>query len=93
MLQVLGVMAEFESAIRNERQKEGVEKARAGGRYQGRLQTIRKEEMVRLIAEGLGSTAVAKKLGIGRASVYRIARADVRPDSGVPSASFAHPRS
>lgn len=74
MLQVLGAMAEFETAIRKERQKEGIEKARAEGRYRGRPQTIRKEEVVRLMAEGLGPTAVAKKLGIGRASVYRIAQ-------------------
>jgi len=71
MLQVLGSMAEFENAIRKERQMEGIEKAKAEGRYKGRPKTIDAEQVKSLIASGLGATAVAKQLGIGRASVYR----------------------
>ena len=88
MLQVLGAMAEFETAIRKDRQKEGIEKARAEGRYRGRPKTIQREEVVRLLAEGLGATAVAKKRGVGRASVYRVAQDGVRPESGVASEPF-----
>ena len=73
MLQLLGSFAEFEAAIRKERQKEGIEKARAAGRYRGRPRSIDEENVRRLLASGLGPTAVAKSLGIGRASVYRVA--------------------
>lgn len=72
MLQILGSMAEFETAIRKERQMEGIEKAKAEGRYKGRPKSIDGDEVKRLVATGLGATAVAKKLGVGRASVYRV---------------------
>lgn len=82
MLQLLGSFAEFEAAIRRDRQMEGIEKAKAAGRYRGRPKTIDAEEVRRLLSSGIGPTAVAKQLGIGRASVYRIAE-DVR-SVGVP---------
>lgn len=72
MLQLLGSFAEFETAIRKERQKEGIEKARAAGRYRGRPKTIDPASIAELEAEGLGPAAIAKRLGIGRASVYRL---------------------
>lgn len=71
MLQLLGSFAEFETAIRKERQKEGIEKAKAAGRYRGRPPSVRPDEIHTLLKSGMGPTAVAKKLGIGRASVYR----------------------
>lgn len=74
MLNLLGCFAEFENAIRKERQREGIEKAKGEGRYKGRPKSIKREEVVRLLAEGLGPTAVAKRLGVGRASVYRVAQ-------------------
>ena len=74
MLNLLGCFAEFENAIRKERQREGIEKAKGEGRYKGRPKSIKREEVVRLLAEGLGPTAVAKRLGVGRASVYRVSQ-------------------
>jgi DNA invertase Pin-like site-specific DNA recombinase len=73
MLQLLGSFAEFEAAIRRDRQMEGIAKAKAAGRYRGRPKTIDAEEVRRLLATGARPTTVAKQLGIGRASVYRIA--------------------
>jgi DNA invertase Pin-like site-specific DNA recombinase len=75
-LQMLGVFAEFETAIRRERQIEGIEAAKARGVYKGRPATIKPAEVAALKAEGLGASAIAKRLGIGRASVYRVAGAD-----------------
>ncbi|MFY7852005.1 MAG: recombinase family protein [Brevundimonas sp.] len=72
MLQLLGSFAEFETAIRKERQKEGIEIARAAGRYRGRPRSIDPDDVRRLLASGMGPTAVAKQLGVGRASVYRV---------------------
>lgn len=74
MLQLLGSFAEFETAIRKERQKEGIEKAKAEGRYRGRPKSIDAQEVRRLLDSGMGPTAVAKALGVGRASIYRVSQ-------------------
>jgi DNA invertase Pin-like site-specific DNA recombinase len=72
-LQMLGVFAEFETAIRRERQLEGIEAAKGKGVYKGRKPSIKPEAIAALKAEGLGASAIAKRLGIARASVYRVA--------------------
>jgi len=72
-LDMLGVFAEFETALRRERQAEGIAAARARGVYKGRRPRIDPAEVRRLRdGEGLGASAVARRLGIGRASVYRL---------------------
>lgn len=70
-LDMLGVFAEFETNLRKERQMEGIAKAKAAGVYKGRPASIEADEVKRLKGEGLGATEIAKRLGIGRASVYR----------------------
>jgi DNA invertase Pin-like site-specific DNA recombinase len=70
-LDMLGVFAEFEMNLRRERQLEGIAKAKAAGVYKGRKPTISGIEIKKLKDEGLGATEIAKRLGIGRASVYR----------------------
>jgi DNA invertase Pin-like site-specific DNA recombinase len=71
-LGMLGVFAEFETNLRRERQLEGIQAAKERGVYKGRKQEIDKEEVLALKQSGLGATEIAKKLGIGRASVYRL---------------------
>ncbi len=71
-LDMLGVFAEFETNLRKERQMEGIAKAKAKGVYKGRKPTIDPAEVFELRAEGIGATEIAKRLKIGRASVYRI---------------------
>lgn len=69
---MLGVFPEFETNLRRERQLEGIAAAKARGLYRGRKPSIHIPPVRRLsIEEGLGATAIAKRLGIGRASVYR----------------------
>jgi len=51
---------------------EGITAAKAKGVYKARPVTIEAEEVAELKAEGLGATAIAAKLGISRASVYRV---------------------
>jgi DNA invertase Pin-like site-specific DNA recombinase len=70
-LDMLGVFAEFETNLRRERQLEGIAKAKAAGAYKGRKPSIDRAAVAQLHAEGLGASAIAAKLGIGRASVYR----------------------
>ena len=70
-LQMLGVFAQFETAIRKERQMEGIAKAKSEGRYKGRAPSVPVDEVRRLKAEGVKPTEIAKRLKIGRGSVYR----------------------
>lgn len=74
MMNVLGSVAEFERSLMLERQREGVAKAKAEGKYKGRKPTARaKADQVRaLLGEGKNPTEVARSLRIGRSSVYRI---------------------
>ncbi len=67
---MLGVFAEFETAIRRERQLEGIAKAKAKGVYKGRKPSVPVDEVKRLKAEGMGASVIAKQLGIARSSVY-----------------------
>ena len=69
---MLGVFAEFETNLRRERQLEGIAKAKAAGIYNGRKPSINVSEIEKLKAEGLGPTEIAKRLNIGRASIYRV---------------------
>ena len=49
-------------------------KSKAEGKYKGRAPTARakSDEVLALKEEGVGATETARRLGIGRASVYRI---------------------
>jgi DNA invertase Pin-like site-specific DNA recombinase len=57
-----------------ERQREGVAKAKAEGKYKGRKSTARAKsaEIIRLAGEGIRREEIAKRLGVGVASVYRV---------------------
>lgn len=70
-LDMLGVFAEFETNLRKERQLEGIAQAKAKGVYKGRKPSIDQAQILELKAAGLGPSAIATKLKIGRASVYR----------------------
>ena len=71
-LDMLGVFAEFETNLRRERQMEGIEAAKKRGVYKGRPKSIDSAEIKLLQGDGLGPSEIAKTLGIGRASVYRL---------------------
>ena len=70
-LDMLGVFAEFETRLRHERQMEGIKKAKEKGVYKGRKQTVDVAKIKELASEGLMKTEIAKRLGVGRATVYR----------------------
>lgn len=74
-LDMLGVFAEFETNLRRERQMEGIAKAKAAGVYKGRIPSIDVAAVKALKAEGIGAAEIARRLGIGRASVYRVLEA------------------
>lgn len=74
MLNLLGSIGQFEREIMLERQREGIAKAKAEGKYKGRAATAKEkgQEVLALHQQGVGATEISKRLGIGRASVYRI---------------------
>lgn len=71
LLGMLAAIAEFETDIRKERQREGIERAKAAGVYKGRKPSVDAAAVRKLHGEGVSPTVIAKQLGIGRASVYR----------------------
>ena len=72
-LDMLGVFSELETNLRRERQLEGIAAAKARGVYTGRKPQIDPAAIQQLRdQEKLGPSAIAKRLGIGRASVYRV---------------------
>ena len=71
MLNILASFAEFETDIRKERQLDGIAKAKAEGKYTGRKPSVPSDEVRKLHSDGVGPAEIARRLGIGRASVYR----------------------
>ncbi|MCS3738242.1 recombinase family protein [Rhizobium sp. BK661] len=76
MLNLLGSIAEFERELMLERQREGIAKAKAEGKYHGRVPTARRktDDILRLKAEGKTVDAITKELGISRSSIFRVLR-------------------
>jgi DNA invertase Pin-like site-specific DNA recombinase len=74
MLTTIGAIASFEREMMLERQREGIAKAKAAGKYKGRAPTARAKsaQVLALKAEGVGPSEIARRLGIGRSSVYRV---------------------
>jgi len=71
-LGMIGVFAEFETNLRQERQAEGIAAARAkGGVYKGRPPNIDTAAVRKLASDGMRPVDIARKLQIGRTSVYR----------------------
>lgn len=86
MLNVLGSVAQFEREIMLERQREGIAKAKAAGKYKGRAPTARAKEarVMALAAQEVSLSEIARQLGIGKASVHRMLKA--KRDGARPSA-------
>jgi len=74
LLNLVGSVSQFEREIMLERQREGVAKARIEGKYKGRKPTARakSEDVITRYKADQNPTDIAKSVGIGRASVYRI---------------------
>lgn len=70
-MNILAAVAQFETALRRERQLEGIAKAKAEGVYKGRKPKIEPTKVRELHAGGMGPAAIARQLGIARCSVYR----------------------
>jgi DNA invertase Pin-like site-specific DNA recombinase len=70
-LSILGAVAEFERSIIKQRQREGIDKAKAKGVYKGRKPTIDKDRILALRDQGHSTYKIAKEMGISRMTVHR----------------------
>ena len=77
MLNLLASISQFEREVMLERQREGVAKAKAEGKYKGRRPTAqaKSDQNLELDRQGLSRERIATQLGIGVASVYRVLKA------------------
>ncbi|MCG8341032.1 MAG: helix-turn-helix domain-containing protein [Cytophagales bacterium] len=70
---MLGIISEFEYHLKRERQLEGIAKAKAAGKYKGRKplsdDIVTKVRVLK--ASGVSPTKIAKKLNMGRTTVYK----------------------
>ncbi len=74
MLTVLAGIAQFEREMMLERQREGIAKAKADGKYRGRRQTPidKRDKVLHLATSGMTKAQIAREVQIGQATVYRI---------------------
>jgi DNA invertase Pin-like site-specific DNA recombinase len=73
LIGMLGAVAEFENNLRRERQRDGIDAAKARGAYKGGKARIDRERVREMLSRGESPSAIARALGINRASVYRLA--------------------
>ena len=74
LVTVLGMLSEMERKFLKERQRAGIDAAKARGVYKGRAPSVSMERLRVLRETGLGPTAISKELGISRIHVHRLLR-------------------
>jgi DNA invertase Pin-like site-specific DNA recombinase len=73
MLNVMGAVAQFEKALINERQREGIAKAKAQGVYaKTRSKKVEPDAILALLSQGKSHSEVAKILGCSTKTVQRV---------------------
>jgi DNA invertase Pin-like site-specific DNA recombinase len=72
VMTVLGMVAQMERRFIKDRQREGIEKAKAKGTYRGGVRRIDRAEVELMHAKGDGPSAIASALGCSRMQIYRI---------------------
>lgn len=73
MLSIMGAVAEFERSLILERQREGIELAKARGEYKGRKPSLSEQQVKELkerAGKGENKAALARELKISRATLY-----------------------
>jgi DNA invertase Pin-like site-specific DNA recombinase len=76
VLTVLGMVAQMERRFIKERQREGIQQAKAQGRYQGGKRRLDRYLIRQLRKDGVGPSDIAKQVGCSRMQVYRVLEED-----------------
>ena len=72
MFTMLAAFSQFERELMLERQREGIAKAKAEGKYKGRPATVDKEAIIKARAEGKSFRAIAKECKVALSTVQRV---------------------
>lgn len=72
VLTVLGMVAQMERRFIKERQREGIERAKAEGVYAGGKRRLNRERIREMHAAGDGPAVIARALGCSRMHIYRV---------------------
>ena len=81
-LQILGAVAQLERALIRDRQREGIEAAKARGVYRGRARRLTPEQVEAAAEEvraGVPKAVLARRLGVARQTLYDALKADPHP--------------
>ncbi len=78
MRSLMGAFAEFERSLIRERQREGIELAKARGVYRGRTRSLSEDQVAnpcRWIGDGVAKAVIARELELSRETRYQALRA------------------
>jgi DNA invertase Pin-like site-specific DNA recombinase len=75
VLTVLGMVAEMELGFIRDRQRAGIEKAKAAGVYKGRPVTLDHKKVIQMRKNGVGATEIATAMRCSRSAIYKVLRA------------------
>jgi DNA invertase Pin-like site-specific DNA recombinase len=79
MFHVIGAMAEFERSLIQERVRAGLRNAKAKGRRLGRPRVVvDTARITALRGQGLSWAKIAKEMGVGEGTVFRLAQASAK---------------
>ena len=74
VLTVLGMVAQMERRFIKERQRDGIEQAKAKGTYTGGKRRLDRLAIVRMSTDGVSAAMIAQLVGCSRMQVYRVLR-------------------
>ncbi len=86
-MHLLGAFAQFERSIIRKRQREGIAKAKAAGKYKGRKPAVNRDDVRRRLELRLPVAQIAREMQISRSTVYAIGKElgfQVRPGMVAP---------
>ncbi|ACM31460.1 MULTISPECIES: recombinase family protein [Rhizobium/Agrobacterium group] len=71
VITILGMVADMELKFIKDRQRAGIEAAKAEGVYKGRKKTVDNDDIRRRLATGASKAAIARDLKVSRMTIYR----------------------
>lgn len=83
VITILGTVADMELKFIKDRQRAGIDAAKADGIYKGRKKNVDDAEILRRIAAGATKAAVARDLNISRMTVYRALKGQSSPSDSM----------
>lgn len=74
MLQMLGMIAQFERTLTRKRQREGIDSAKARGKHVGRpkLDYTRRNEAIELSKQGMNISQISRAMKLSRPSISKL---------------------